>query len=206
MRTLFLFLVLGFLSVLLLVAAVGLGALHFYEMPNHSMEPTLQRGDRLAEMPLFGSGSIQRGTLVAFHPPYDQALTNVARVVALPGDHVQVLGGRLVLNGKPVYEPYIRKSSKGNGVDFPSAAEPLMNAEIGRLQNIMYGEMVANDMLTVPENDYFVLGDNRGDSVDSRIYGPVSRYAVIARPFYVYATHSATSRPHFLISPQLETH
>ncbi len=218
MRTLSLFLVLGSLAVIFCVAAVGLGALHSYEMPDGSMEPTLLQGDRLSEMPLFGS--IQRGTLVAFHLPYDQVSTSVARVVALPGDHVRVVAGRLVLNGKPVYEPYLRKSTKGGGVDFPSTAELLfgsteiVNPEITRLQDIMYGEMVVNDTLIVPENDYFVLGDNRGDSVDSRNYGPVSRDSVFARPFCVYSTQKIRSSPsfftkslrqmRFLTSPQLE--
>jgi signal peptidase I len=187
------------------MTAAGAAVLHFYEVPSRAMEPTLHQGDRLAELPVVLTGGLHRGSLVAFHVPYDQALDGVSRVVGIPGDHIQVRGGRLIVNYKPVYEPYLRKSVEGRGVDFPSSANSLIdNAEIRRLQSIMYGEMLMDGAVKVPDDYYFVLGDNRGNSVDSRTYGPIPRNAIFARPIVVYSTKAAGSSTRLLFSPGLD--
>jgi signal peptidase I len=169
------------------------------------MEPLLGQGDKVAEIPVFGIRYFHRGSLVAFHLPYDPDNSGLARVVGLPGDYVQVKGGRLVLNQKPVYEAYLNGKSNGLRLDFPSNADSLVdNAELRRLQNIMYGEMIFNESVKVPEGCYFVLGDNRGQSLDSRTYGPIAQDSVFALPFFVYATAGTAGHPHLLHSADLE--
>jgi signal peptidase I len=188
LRNLLVLLFFGLPLALICLLAVGSGILHVYDVPTHAMEPTLHQGERLAEVPLLRKGNLPRGSIVAFHLPYDQALNGVGRVVGRPGDHIRVAAGHLILNGKQVYEPYLRTTSADNGLDFPSNPDMLFdNPEIRRLQSFMYGELVVNDAVTVPDGYYFVMGDNRGHSVDSRIYGPVSQNAVFARPVFVYS-------------------
>lgn len=200
-----LLLFLGLIGLLACLIAVGAVVVHTYEMPNRAMEPLLHLGDRVAEIPVLFTGGFNRGSLVAFHLPYDQGQNGVGRVVGLPGDRIQVLAGHLIVNGKPVFEPYLRITPHAFGVDFPSAPNLLIdNREIRRLQSVMYGELVMDEALVVPEGYYFVLGDNRGVAVDSRIYGPVPRNAIFGHPVIVYAAKTAHSGVRWLSSADLE--
>lgn len=179
--------------------------LHLYEIPSQAMEPTLHQGDQVAEIPAFSTSDFKRGSLVAFHLPYDEGLKGIGRVAGLPGERIQLQAGHLIVNGKQVYEPYLRITSAGVGEDFPSGPNSLIdNSEIRRLQDLMYGELVANGALTVPADDYFILGDNRGDSVDSRTYGPIPKSAIFARPVFVYRSKAAGSSARLLNSVDLD--
>ena len=192
MRNWFLYAFFGLIGTLLCFGAVAVSALRVYEVPTNAMEPSLRAGDRLLDIRFFGRRSVKRGQIVAFYVPYQEGEIAIRRVLGLPGDRIQVRAGRLVLNGTPIYEPYVRNPQ--GAPDFPSAWDASVDeGEIRRLRNVMYGEWVRNDMLTVPEGQYFVLADNRGDSFDSRNYGPVPQGNVLGKPLCVFETTAANS-------------
>ena len=181
---------------------VALFALTFvlqpFRIPSESMVPTLRVGDFLmvdkqsyepegALSWMLPSSSIHRGDLVVFHYPVDPSMHLVKRVVAVPGDRVQLKHGHLWINEQPVDEPYAFYTQAA--VDdfrdnFPSLrrADPSLDPRwwMRLRRSVVDGE------LTVPKGQLFVLGDNRNDSEDSRYWGFVPEGDVVGRPFVVY--------------------
>jgi signal peptidase I len=169
-------------------------------IPSASMEPTMHVGDFLlvdkqSYAPegllrhLLPPTQVRRGDLVVFHYPVDGSLDLVKRVVGLPGDRLRLRGGRVLLNGRLLDEPYAHYfQSVPNAFrdDFPSMLEADPNADLGWW--IELREDVRGGEITVPEGEYFVLGDNRNDSEDSRYWGFVPSAAIIGRPLLVYFT------------------
>lgn len=169
-----------------------------FRIPSASMEPTLRVGDMLlldkqSYAPagrldrLLPPVQVQRGDLVVFHWPVEPAKDLVKRVVGLPGDRIRLREGHVLVNGSPLAEPYAFYSpSRPNGFrdDFPSLREADPSVEprwwIEMRRRIDHGE------ITVPPGEYFVLGDNRNDSEDSRYWGFVPRDAMVGRPLVVY--------------------
>jgi signal peptidase I len=174
-----------------------------FRIPSASMVPTLKVGDFLLvdKQSFAPSGwmdrvlpptTIQRGDLVVFHYPVEPALHLVKRVVGLPGDRLRLRGGRVLINGQPLEEPYAFYSpSRPNGFrdEFPSLleADPSVDLKwwIELRRSVQEGDVV------VPAGEYFVLGDNRNDSEDSRYWGFVPRDAIVGRPLLVYFTLAA---------------
>ncbi|MGN6609428.1 MAG: signal peptidase I [Jatrophihabitans sp.] len=140
-----------------------------------SMEPLLRPGDRVVLNPLsYRFGDPARGDVVALDPPSGPRGTAVKRIIALPGDQLEILPGaravlRLRLGGVGPWqrrvEPYVRAfSSPSLGCCDASGRATLHPAPY-----------------TVPRGHYFVMGDNRNVSVDSRAYGPVPAAAIDGR-------------------------
>jgi signal peptidase I len=161
------------------------------------MEPTLLVGDFLMVDKQVGfkessrlfapAGMIHRGDVVIFRYPVDPALHLVKRVIGLPGDHLRMRGGRVYINGVALREPYAVYREAGADSyrdEFPmlESAEPGVDSRWW----IEMRSLVANGELTVPAESYFVLGDNRNDSEDSRYWGFVPRSAIVGRPLVVY--------------------
>ena len=169
-------------------------------IPSASMEPTLHVGDfLLVDMQSYQSPGIlrgllprtrvERGDLVVFHYPVDGSLDLVKRVVGLPGDRLRMRGGHVLVNGKPLQEPYAIYSKELPSEyrdNFPSLLEADPNADLRWW--IELRRLVQGGDITVPAGEYFVLGDNRNDSEDSRYWGFVQRSAIIGRPLLVYFT------------------
>jgi signal peptidase I len=128
----------------------------FY-IPSGSMEPTLMIGDRIVVDKLaYHLHPVHRGDIVVFsRPPNEVAgpdITDlVKRVIGLPGETVSGQNGHVDINGKPLAESWLPR-----GV----ATAPFAP-------------------ITVPQGDYFVMGDNRGDSLDSRSFGPISGSLIV---------------------------
>jgi signal peptidase I len=173
-------------------------------IPSESMERTLLVGDfllcnkqtyapadRIAKW-LLPYRSVQRGDIVVFH--HSQPPMLIKRVVGIPGDQLRIANGRVIVNGKALdesyaaFEPAPPNSARDN---FPAAiyTDPEIDPEWWRqMQNLTRdGELV------VPQNSYFVLGDNRNRSLDSRFWGFVPRQAIIARPLVIYFSLSRPS-------------
>jgi signal peptidase I len=164
----------------LALLAIGIFASHpefkRYRVPSESMEPTIEHGEIVN---LKGGVDPELGSVVVFHPPSSAAdsacpatvangqpcdtttrspspITFIKRIVAGPGDRIAFRdGGHVVLNGRRVDEPFI-KACAGPNCDFPRPA-------------------------TVPDGTYYLAGDNRGASDDSRFWGPVRAEWILGR-------------------------
>lgn len=124
-----------------------------------SMEPTLADGDRILINRLsYSLREPERGDVVVFHSPLDDSQDLVKRVVGIPGDTISVRDGDLYVNGAAVDEPYLLQRGFRGGL-----TEAL-----------------------VPLGTVFVLGDNRDESGDSRIFGPISVESIVGCAFAVY--------------------
>jgi signal peptidase I len=146
-----------------------------YRVPTPSMANTVRAGDRvLIDRVLYGHRDITRGDIVVFRggPAVDRQVL-LKRVVGLPGDVLSVEEGRLLVNGVPAEDGYVRRMG---GSPEPTQAGPGGPDAPWSLQT----------PYEVPDGFYFVLGDNRTDSFDSRFWGPVSREALIGRAMAVY--------------------
>jgi len=125
-----------------------------------SMEPGLEDQERIFINKLvYRWENVERGDIVVFRYPRDPRKSFIKRVIALPGDTVRISFGHVYVNGKPVDEPYVPEEF---------------------LDTKSYPETV------VPENTYFVLGDHRSMSNDSRDFGPVPRSHIYGRAVFGY--------------------
>jgi signal peptidase I len=170
-----------------------------FRIPSESMESTLLVGDFLLVNKQAGSpnaeeftgplpsAAIHRGDIIVFHDPVDATLHLVKRVIGLPGDHLRLHSGRVFINGHALSEPYAvyRPSPPDNFRDnFPrlQSADP----EIDSRWWIRMRSLIDNGELIIPIGNYFVMGDNRNDSEDSRYWGFVPREAIVGKPMLIY--------------------
>ncbi|HEY2770275.1 MAG TPA: signal peptidase I [Solirubrobacteraceae bacterium] len=163
-----------------------------YKIPSGSMEPTLHINQRVLVDRIgnnFSSPSV--GNIVVFHPPKTYATgcanprqgenqagqngaqpcdmagsqasseTFIKRVVGLPGDRIQIRGGHVIRNGVPEKDSYIDPCGAGGACTFSGT-------------------------ITVPKGEYYMMGDNRGASDDSRFWGPVPKSWIIGKAFLTY--------------------
>jgi signal peptidase I len=140
-------------------------------IPSGSMLPTLQVGDRIVVDKLsYHLHDIHRGDVVVFRrPPLEQADYSdlVKRVIGLPGDTIASVGGRVYIDGKPLAEPWLPRPMPR------TSPSPLPEA------------FSLNHPFTVPAGQYFVMGDNRTNSEDSRYFGPISADLIVGKMAFV---------------------
>jgi signal peptidase I len=162
-----------------------------YRIPSGSMLPTLHINQRVLVDRIGTHFSTPHlGDITVFHPPKDYAScanprqgqngvgqdsarpcdeaqaqasseTFIKRVVGLPGDQISIRNGHVIRNGSPEKDPYIVPCLGGGSCDFPGT-------------------------ITVPHGDYYMMGDNRPDSEDSRFWGPVPKAWIIGKAFFTY--------------------
>ena len=125
-----------------------------------SMEPRLDNNDRLfINKFVYRFEKIERGDVIVFHYPGDPAKSYIKRVIALPGDDLRISDGVVYLNGRAISEPYV-----------PPRYED--------------GRSVAEE--TIPAGMYWVMGDHRPISSDTRDFGPVPRHLIYGKAAFVY--------------------
>jgi len=169
-----------------------------FQIPSESMENTLLVGDYLLVNKLCYGGSglgdhlmpyqkIARRDIIVFHYPVDPQQHFVKRVIGLPGDRLRLVNKKVYINGKPLDEPYVHFLEPANNLyrdDFPRLDIPASNMEGAWW--LQMRKLVEDGELIVPEGHYFVMGDNRDDSQDSRYWGFVPQGNIIGRPLVIY--------------------
>jgi signal peptidase I len=175
-----------------------------FVIPSGSMESTLMTGDhvlvdKLAYAPadaltrhLLPYEPIQRGDIVVFRYPVDERQTFVKRVIALPGDRVRLENKEVWRNGLKLQEKYVQHIFPPNEYrdNFP-AGVPLPG-EIFAPAERMLATCVTNGELIVPPGNYFVMGDNRDNSSDSRYWGFVPAKNIVGKPVLVWWSYEAS--------------
>ena len=186
------------------VLVIGLFILTFlaqnFVIPSGSMENTLLVGDHLVVdritlaptaswMPLVHYREPKRGDIVVFLKPGNPDMFLVKRLVAVPGDHVHLRNGVVILNGVAQTEPYA-KLWPGDTYypyvdDFPAVPTSETNQVTEEWAVDLPANIQGND-LVVPPGMYFMMGDHRHDSLDSRFWGFVPRANIVGRPLFNY--------------------
>jgi signal peptidase I len=179
-----------------------------FRIPTGSMETTLLVGDFLlvnkavygAQVPgttirLPAIGEPERGDIVVFTPPHDPNKNYVKRLVGLPGDSLLMREKVLFVNHERVDEPYAQH------LDPLDIHAPGMRWQLDYLVNpsdrIRYRPTRDNwGPIQVPDGRYFVLGDNRDDSEDSRYWGFVDQRSIKGKPLFVYYSFNARTMRH----------
>ena len=155
-----------------------------FVVPSGSMEDTILMGDRVL-VERFPRPSPARGEMMVFRYPIDRHQTFVKRIVGVPGDRIRISGKIVYRNGAALSEPYaVHKTDYEDAYrdNFPS--EP--NVPLYQPAKDMLGKHVRNGEVVVPEGEYFVLGDNRDLSLDSRYWGFIGAGDLIGRPLLIY--------------------
>ena len=166
-----------------LALAVQAWAVKPYKIPSASMEPTLTEGQRVLVDRLFTSPHV--GQIIVFHPPAgadsehcgrahpnsspcdwpqstQSSQTFIKRIVAGPGDLISIHHGHVIRNGSPENDRYIQPCQAGQPYCTYSTA------------------------IRIPKGKWFVMGDNRGESDDSRFWGPIPTSWIIGDAFFTY--------------------
>ena len=154
-----------------------------FKIPTGSMEPNLLIGDHLiVNKFVFGPGSferailptrdIRRGDVVVFKYPEDPERDFIKRVIGLPGETLELKGRKIHINGKPIDEPYAHY--------LPRPSDDGLHELTPDDVRDAYGPVV------VPQDAYFVMGDNRDNSQDSRYWGFLPRGFVKGRALFIY--------------------
>lgn len=198
----------GLFPLLLLVFLLRSFIVQPYRVPTGSLEPTILPGDfvmvsqfdyglhlPLTHQTLFKTGAPQRGDIALFRWPVNPAITYVKRIIGIPGDHISYRAKQLIINGKRCPRQFI-----GQAVDM----EPSGGFVVDRYREECPG--VKHDIFvnpyaghngdfdfTVPAGQYFVMGDNRDNSNDSRTWGAVSAASLIGKARYIWLSWDAQS-------------
>lgn len=129
-------------------------------IPTPSMVPTLMPDDRVLALKfIYRFTDPKPGDIVVFVPPNEKSKDYIKRVVAVGGQRIKIVDGVVYINGKPLAEPYLSPDSADSG----SMAEQ-----------------------RIPPGKVFVMGDNRPNSLDSRVFGPVSVDAIVGKAVVIY--------------------
>jgi signal peptidase I len=140
-----------------------------YRIPSATMEPTLLLGDHiLTDNAVYRAQQPRRGDIVVFKYPGDEQRDFLKRIVGVPGDEIALRGEQVYVNGRLLEEPYVQAGAAPS----PTAAS--------------CGYAYGCQPLLVPADSFFVLGDNRERSVDSRYWGFVKREKIVGRALVIY--------------------
>jgi signal peptidase I len=170
-----------------------------FQIPSQSMEKTLLIGDYLlvdkvhyADGGIWNSllpySPINRGDIIVFRYPIQPAQHFVKRVVGIPGDHVHLYRGKVFVNGKALDDSAfaIHKSQQFDSYRDNFPAGNYISPEVNSRWWVEMHNVVHQGEIVVPPGKYFVMGDNRDESLDSRYWGFVPRENIIGRPFLIY--------------------
>ncbi len=156
-------------------------------IPTSSMEPTLQIDDRLIiDKVTLLFRKPQRGEIVVFYPPEnplvpDPSKVYIKRVIGLPGDRLAIKNGKVYVNGQPLVENYIAEPAN---YELPDQHAMVCTPSCLPSSNLVVENQILS--FTVPENHYWVMGDNRNNSADSHLWGFLPGERLVGRALFRY--------------------
>jgi signal peptidase I len=185
------------LTLLLTITAFRSAVADWNDVPTGSMKPTIIEGDRVyinklawdLKLPyttwrLAQWDNPKRGDIAVFYSPKDGTRL-IKRVIGLPGDQIEMNNETLLINGKPAqYTPFPTPTILPENEQHTSlfAAETIQNTKTHPIMTIPNRQALRSfGPITIPDNSYFMMGDNRDDSFDSRYFGPVPRNKILGR-------------------------
>jgi signal peptidase I len=175
-----------------------------YVIPTLSMETTLLAGDhilvdKLAFSPrgaisrlLLPYREIDRGDIAVFRWPVDPNQVFIKRIIGIPGDRVKLVNKQVFVNGRKLTEPYVTYKQ---GADSYRDSFPAIDPYPGLPEQVseMFEKSIKDGELRVPDDYFFLMGDNRDVSLDSRFWGLVPRGHMIGKPMLVYWSYQSTT-------------
>lgn len=200
----------SFLPVLLVVVLLRSFLVEPFRIPSGSMKPNLLEGDFILvnryiyglRLPVFGTkflsiSSPQRGDVVVFHAPFDLSQDFIKRVVGVPGDIIEYRHKSLYVNGKEQSKDFL-------GVDYDVELDGeswTVNKSIEHLGEVDHAIFIRPTReggelgpIVVPDGHYFVMGDNRDNSKDSRYWGFVPDELLVGKAFFIWMSWDHTDK------------
>jgi signal peptidase I len=186
--------------ILLLVLAGGVWGLLFiriYRVPTGAMMNTILPGDRVLTI-LDAHGNLNRGDIVVFKLPNDQKVEYIKRIIGLPGETIQLRGSKVFINGKELPEARAYINLSNDILTDPRRPFPEISREGEGNYRVYYtkhdddGDEIIGakyavvEPFVIPPGHFFILGDCRDNSLDSRFWGTVPRELIIGRGLMIY--------------------
>jgi len=195
----------SFFPILLLVFVIRSFLFEPFQIPSRSMVPTLLVGDFILvnkftygiRVPVLGNTIIpinepQPGEVMVFTPPHDNRAF-IKRVIGVPGDHIRMQANQLWVNGEPYEQTFVEKMSNGTELLDETTGNVFHQIQT-REEPSKYGRAWE---YVVPDGHYFMMGDNRDNSLDSRAWGPVPESNIIGKAVGIWMHWEGWGIPSF---------
>jgi signal peptidase I len=192
----------SFFPVLIIVFLLRSFLFEPFRIPSGSLEPTLLTGDFIlvnkfdygVRLPvvhkkMFGSGAPQRGDIVVFRWPPNPSVDFIKRVVGVPGDRISYVNKELTINGQKIPLENLQKSTTYDELGREIQANEMQENLLGIQHHVFINpDKTSRDFndIVVPEGMYFMMGDNRDDSADSRYWGFVPDKNIVGKAVLVW--------------------
>ncbi|MGR8935413.1 MAG: signal peptidase I [Gammaproteobacteria bacterium] len=191
----------SFFPIILIVLILRSFLVEPFRIPSGSMMPTLLIGDFILvnkftygiRLPvlntkIIGLNTPKRGDIVVFRFPKDPSVDYIKRVVGLPGDRIAYYNKQLYINGKPMKQISLgRYRGVGQGANMTGSERKLENLDGVEHSILINDEVLSREgVYIVPQGQYFVMGDNRDNSNDSRYWGTVPEGNLVGKAFFIW--------------------
>jgi signal peptidase I len=192
----------AFFPVLIVVFLLRSFLFEPFRIPSSSLEPTLLKGDFIlvnkynygVRLPvvhkkIYAKGSPMRGDIIVFRWPPNPSYDFIKRVIGLPGDHISYLNKELYVNGQKLPQLFLHKDIAQGALGEEWSAEEKQEDLLGVKHHIYVNPLKTSrnyQDIVVPEGMYFVMGDNRDDSADSRYWGFVPEKNIVGKAMLVW--------------------